>query len=89
MTGSLYNNYVKGKSAEEILAQADGGYPGSVGDYLTVAAQVRSNEDLISALKKASSDSDRTARKIVCLTVVLAVAAVLQCLATALPWFAK
>jgi hypothetical protein len=73
---------VKGKTAEEILATADCSYPGPIGEYLRVAAQIRTNQELISALSKASADGGNLQSRIILLTIVLAVAAVLQFLAT-------
>jgi hypothetical protein len=76
-----YEDFVRGKTAENILAQyytADS----NLSSYLQVSAQIRSNQELIEALKQASLDSGTTARKIVWLTRALVGAAILQAVAT-------
>jgi hypothetical protein len=70
---------------EEILAAANLGTSDTAG-YLNVAAQVRSNEELIAALSKASTDSANVACRIFWLTLVLAIAAFLQAIATVWPY---
>ena len=77
----LYEKHVRGKTAEEILAQGDT-VNSNQSPYLQVAAHIRSNQDLIEALKTASNDSTNTARRIVRLTRALVGAAVLQAVAT-------
>lgn len=87
----LYETHVKGKTAEEILESgltADS----NQSSYLQVAAQIRSHQELIDALRNASKDSNKAAQKIVWLTVALFVAAILEAVATAwsyLAWWVK
>jgi len=78
--GWAYETYVKDKEAEAIIQSADTGHL-DVSEYLKIAAQVRSQAILISALQKASTDSSTTAQKIVNLTKVLAVVGALQVVA--------
>lgn len=85
MSGGVYSTGVKGKTAEQILAQAESGHA-DLGAYLIAAAQVRSNEELIAALRQASSDSEKTANKIVYLTIALVIGALLQAIATGWPY---
>ena len=76
-----YTTYVWKKSSEEILSQystADS----NLAPYLQVSAQIRSNQELIAALKQASVDSGKAAVRIVVLTVALVGAALLQAVAT-------
>jgi hypothetical protein len=78
---NAYEDHVRGRTAEEVLAQyhtADS----NLSPYLQIAAQIRSNQELIQALKTASEDSGKTARKIVHLTWALVGAAILQAIAT-------
>ncbi len=61
---NAYEDHVRGRTAEEVLAQyhtADS----NLSPYLQIAAQIRSNQELIQALKTASEDSGKTARKMV------------------------
>jgi hypothetical protein len=77
----IYEDEVRGKTAEQILSNyhsADSNHS----RYLQIAAQVRSNQELINSLKQASADTVETSRKIVCLTFALVAAAILQALAT-------
>lgn len=52
-----YERFIKGKTAEEILATGGGAITGPIGDFVRVGAAVRTNQELIDALKKASSES--------------------------------
>jgi hypothetical protein len=85
-----YELHVQGKTAEEILADLHS--PDSnIAPYLQTAAQVRSNQELIKALKLASDDSTNVAKNIVRLTWALVGAAILQAIATGwnnLAWWA-
>jgi hypothetical protein len=85
-----YEERVKGRSAEELLLTAGGGAGGAVqgpeGEYFRIAAQVRSTQELIEELKKASASNNAFSTRVFCLTVVLAVAAVVQAVATAWPY---
>jgi hypothetical protein len=74
-----YKVFVQNKTSEQILAseRAWDSNP-TLASYLQIAAQVRSNGDLLSELKRASQDSGNASRRIVWLTVVLAAAALLQ-----------
>jgi hypothetical protein len=72
-----YEVYVQGKTAEEILAYSHTA-DSNLSPYLQVAAQIRSNQDLVRALKEASEDSSKIGRRIVSLTVALILAAILQ-----------
>lgn len=71
--------FVENKTSEQMLAceRAWDSNP-TPSSYLQFAAQVRSNGELISELKRASQDSGKVSRRIVWLTVVLAAAALLQ-----------
>lgn len=73
---TTYATYVKGKSAEEILASTY--FMNNNMPYLLVAAQVRTNEALISELKKASDDSGIMARRIGWLTLALVFVGIVQ-----------
>ena len=73
--------YVQGKTAEEILADLHSA-DSNVVPFLQISAQVRSNQELIRALKLASDDSTNVTRKIVRLTLALVGAAILQAIAT-------
>ena len=88
MAGTTYSEFVKGKTAEEILANdaapCDVGNESRISGYLQVAAVVRSNQDLIAELKKASKDSGRLTLCIVGLTAALVVVGLAQAAAT---WF--
>ena len=86
-----YETYVKGKTAEQILARPETRST-VYQSYLQVAAQVRSNQELIAELKKASHDSDKTGRKIMWLTFALVATGIIQAVATGwnyLVWFFK
>jgi hypothetical protein len=78
---SQYDSFVKGKTAEDILALPNTA-DANQSPYLQVAAQIRSNQELVQALKTASEDSGKTANKIVYLTWALVSAAILQAVAT-------
>lgn len=73
---------VQERTAEEILATVGSSTDGALGEYLRVAAQVRTNQELTSKLDRASTDSGKLQHQIVVLTRVLAAAAVAQFLAT-------
>ena len=75
-----YEDHVRNKTAEQILAQYSAA-DSNQSPYLQVAAQIRSNQELIAALTKASADSGTTALKIVWLTRALVGAAILQAVA--------
>jgi hypothetical protein len=79
---SAYISRVKDRNAEEILATAGCDDDGRLGQYLRVAAQVRTNQELTKALAQASDDSGKVARRIIWLTVGLVVVALLQAAAT-------
>ena len=85
-----YEERVKGRTAEEILQTAGGGDGGAVlgadGDYLRVAAQVRSTQELIEELKKASASNKVFSTRLFWLTIALVVVAGVQVLATAWPY---
>src|SRR5258708_4382292 len=83
--GSSYVSEVKDKTAEQILATSNCSYDGPIGYYLRVAAQVRTNQELAAALAKASDDSGKLQWRIVILTLVIAIAAIAQVMATAWP----
>jgi len=83
-----YFTYVKGKNAEEILASADADYPGPVGEYLRVAAQVRSTQELVASLTTASTDSGKLGTKLLFLTGALILVGILQAIATEWPYLA-
>jgi hypothetical protein len=90
--GANYVNQVKGKTAEQILATPDCNYEGPIGQYLHIAAQVRTNQELAAAWQRASEDSGKLQSRIVILTIVIALAAIAQAVATAWPymvWWAK
>lgn len=78
---------VKDKSAEQILATPNYDFTGPVGEYLRVAAQVRANQELVSALTEASKGSDRLQRRVLSLTIVIAMAAIAQAVAAILSLF--
>lgn len=96
-----YEERVKGKSSEEILQTAGGTAAGGVfpnpeGEYFRMAAQVRSTQELIDALKKASASNDALARRVlglnralVWLTFALVVVGSCGALATAWPYLAS
>ena len=77
----IYETHIQGKTAEDILAHGDAA-DSNQSPYLQAAAQIRSNQELINALTKASQDSTNIGRRIVWLTCVLVVAGLLQALAT-------
>ncbi len=62
-----YNSPVRGKSAEQILADPECSYDGPIGYYLRVAAQVRTNQELAEVLAKASDDSGHLQHNVFCL----------------------
>lgn len=89
MSDDLYSKWVSGKTSEEILqAPVASQGAGGVHDwtpYVRIAAQVRSNQELVSALRRAAEESSKSeaasakvARSVAWLTGVIAVAAVLQ-----------
>lgn len=80
-----YEVYVKGKNAEEILA-AYNTADSNLASYLQIAAQIRSNQELIGALTSASGDSTRIGNKLIWLTVALVSTGVLQAVVS---WVAK
>jgi hypothetical protein len=81
---STYSEYVEGKSAEDILANSM--TAADVVGYLQLSAHVRSNHELIAALKEASDSSGKMGHRVVLLTVVLVCVGLLQALATAWPY---
>jgi hypothetical protein len=81
-----YENFVKGKTAEEILATGSGAITGPVGDFIRIGAAVRSNQELIIALKGVSGEHLRLARAVVWLTIALVGVGVLQAVAIAWPY---
>lgn len=86
---SNYESSVKGRTAEQILANDQAWTTNHVvSSYLQIAAQVRSNEELIAELKHASADSGRMSQRLVCLTGVLAIVGIAQAIATAWPYMA-
>ncbi len=91
-----YDEQVEGKSAEQILQTAGGGtggpYQGPEGEYLRIAAQVRSTQELIEELKKGSASNNTLSKRVVRLTFALVVVGVIEALATAWPylvWWVK
>jgi hypothetical protein len=80
-----YLSCVKGKTAEEILAQPRTS-ASDISTYLRVAAEIRSNQELIAELKQASEDSGKAATKIAFLTWALVFAAILQAVVGAWPY---
>jgi hypothetical protein len=78
----IYFSRVKDRTAEEILATAGCDDDGRLGQYLRVAAQVRSDQELARALAQASDDSGKVARRIIWLTVGLVLVGLLQVAAT-------
>jgi hypothetical protein len=83
-----YQSCVKGKSAEEILEQHRTS-DSHLSEYLQTAAQIRSNQELIAALAKASNDSGKAAGKIALLTWALVFAAILQAVAQGWPYISS
>jgi len=95
-----YEERVKGKSSEELLQTAGGTASGGVvqgpeGEYYRLAAQVRSTQELIEALKNASASSAvlservfRLNRVLVWLTLALVGVGLCEALATAWPYLA-
>lgn len=77
---------VRGKTAEGVLAHDLTGESNARGEYLRVAAQVRSNQELVESLKQASQDSGLVSRRIVYLTLALVAAGLLQAFATGWPY---
>jgi len=88
-----YEERVKDRSAEQILQTAGGGsggaWSGPDGDYLRVAADVRSTQELIDALRDASESNSVFSRRVVWLTFALVVVGGAQTLATAWPHLIK
>ena len=84
--GRDYTNEVKDKSSEEILANPNCNYDGPIGEFLRTAAQVRSLQELIKQLERASADSSELQCRLFWLTVVIALAGCGQALATAWPY---
>jgi hypothetical protein len=84
-----YEHFIKGKSAEEILATGAGAITGPIGDFVRVGAAVRTNQELVDALTKASIESGRVAERLVWLTGAFVAVGVLQAIVTALPYFVK
>jgi hypothetical protein len=88
---SFYDDYVKNKTAEQILSFAGEGQAGkpldyNEGQYIRIAAQVRSNGELIAELKRASASNEKVAVRLVYLTGVLVSVGVLQFIAIAWPY---
>jgi hypothetical protein len=81
-----YENYIRGKSAEEILATGAGAITGPIGDFIRVSAAVRTNQELITALNRASRESGQLANRVVLLTGALVAVGVLQAVATGWPY---
>jgi hypothetical protein len=84
-----YEQFIKGKTAEEILATGGGAITGPIGEFVRVGAAVRTNQELIDALTKASSESGRVAERLVWLTAALVAVGALQAVVTAFPYFIK
>ncbi len=84
-----YDQFIKGKTAEEILATGGGAITGAIGDFVRVGAAVRTNQELIGALRTASDESGRVASRVVWLTGALVTVGILQAIVTALPYFIK
>lgn len=88
-----YEERVKHHTAEQILQEAGGGASGAVdsavGEYLRVAAQVRSTQELITELKNASESNSKFSRRVVWLTCFLVITGLLQVAAIALPYLVK
>jgi hypothetical protein len=82
----FYEKNVKGKSAEEILATGAGAIPGPLGEFARVSAAVRTNEELITALTRASAESGMLAKRVVWLTGALVLVGFMQAIATAWPY---
>lgn len=73
-----YEERIKGKSSEEILQSAGGAAAAGVlqdpeGAYYRTAAQVRSTQEFIEALKKASASNDALSKRVYWLNVVLVI----------------
>lgn len=95
-----YEDGVKGKSSEELLQTAGGTASGGVvqgpeGEYYRLAAQVRSTQELVEALKTASASSDVLSRRVfrlncvlVWLTLALVAVGLCGALVTAWPYLA-
>jgi len=91
-----YEERIEGKSAEQILQTAAGGiggvWQGPEGEYLRIAAQVRSTQELIEELKRASASNNAFSRRVFWLTFALVVVGGIEALATAWPylmWWVK
>ena len=84
-----YEERVKGHSAEDLLLTAGGGagrvVQGPEGEYLRITAQVRSTQELIEELKKASASNDAFTASILPHGCSRS-AAVVQAVATAWPY---
>jgi hypothetical protein len=80
---SNYENTDKEKTADEILSSAGCDVSGALGEYLRVAAQVRTSQELAADLRRASADSGKLQRRVMILTVVLVAASIVQAVATA------
>ena len=88
-----YEERVKDRSAEQILQTAGGGsggaWSGADGDYLRVAADVRSTQELIEVLKDASASNSVFSTRVVWLTFALVIVGGVQALTTAWPHLVK
>jgi hypothetical protein len=78
---ATYDSYVKGKTAEQILSEQQAALDAPIATYLRLAAAVRSDQELIEALRLASDDSSKLTQKIVRLTWVLVGVGLLQAIA--------
>ena len=88
MSDNLYEKHVEGKTSEEILADtlaAQGEGASGWAPYVRVAAEVRSNQELVKALKQVAAETGEVAKKsasvatrVSQLTWVLAGAAIIQ-----------
>jgi hypothetical protein len=88
---SFYEQYVKGKNSEQLLdASAGGSHPvQSVhGEYFRISAQVRSTQELMASLDRASTDNGKLGSKVLWLTVALVCVGSLQAVAAAWPYLA-
>ena len=88
MSNGDYVNEVQGETSENLLAKKNCADPGPIGEYLRTAAQVRSRQELIVELMRASADSGELQRRLFCLTRVIASIGLLQAIATAWPYLA-
>jgi hypothetical protein len=71
MEPEIYQRDVKGKSDEEVLIAAGQRLFSNETPYLQMAAQVRSTQSLVAALKKASEDSGAVSARLFWLTLAL------------------